>query len=156
MKIFSIFIASILFCAVQSASAQTATPTEAAAKEEEKEVILKPGTIASSGRFTNRTGHIDAVTDGSVAGDETMAIGATVKKVSDGKCTATLTNSDKEAGYSVNFEISSTSRGSGFPKKRSFSGTVPAGGTLDRSFSCDALDNFQVNLKGGKRLKPKK
>jgi hypothetical protein len=127
------------------------------ANREEGEIVkLKPGTLASS---TSSFGvkAVDQVTDGTVSGDPTIAVGGSVRQISPGKCAATISNSDADSGYSVSFEVLvKSSTGGGFPKRKTFTGTVPASGKMERTFSCDTGDNFQVNLTGGRRLKPKK
>lgn len=126
-------------------------------KEEGEIIKLKRGTLASSSSSFGGSKSVNQVTDGTVSGDPTSAIGASVKQISPSKCAATVSNSDAESGYSVSFEVLVRNpNAGGFSKRRTFTGTVPASGSMERTFSCEPGDNFQVNLTGGRRLKPKK
>ncbi len=141
---------------VTGAFAQSATPpapdappVAAAPAKEEKLRVLKPGTLAASGRFGFKSPNIPQVIDESAPGSEGSPVVASVKRKSSTQCVAVITNNDPKGTFSVSIEVAKQDGGS----KKSFSATLGPKKVAERLFPCKPEDNFAVALKGGKELK---
>lgn len=148
-----------LLISVGQVAAQEVPPTIAATPAPEPTAIkLKPGTLASSGRYMMRGEAVPQVPDGTIPGERSIAIGASIKRLSSTRCSAVVTNSDEKLPYAVSFEVKKSIRqqsGGGGGSSKSYSATVPPKGSTERDFACEPGDNFEVVLKSGHSLKAK-
>lgn len=129
-------------------SAPTAVPTA----EAPKAVKLKPGVLASSGKYSVRGKATSQSFDENTPGETGSAIGGSVKQVGNNKCAAVITNSDAKLSYSVSYDVIKISQTGKPGQKKAFSSTVGPKKTTENLFSCQPTDNFQLVLKSGRSL----
>ena len=119
--------------------------------------VLKPGVVASFGRFTNRGKALSQGTDGTAPGEKAEDISpvtGSVKKFGSTRCAAVMTNNSDTATFSVGFELSiSTKETVKSPKKKYFSAVLGPKKSVEREFRCDPTDILQMALKSGKEIR---
>ena len=118
--------------------------------------ILKPGVVASFGRFTMRgkaiSQNLAEETPGS--GKNPSPVTGSVKHIGPNRCAAVLSNGSEDATFSVSFELSqSTKKTLDHPKKKLFSSVLGPKKSVEREFGCDANDILQLSLKSGKEIR---
>ena len=133
----------------QAAVAQTPVPTPDPDKAVDDSGRLTPGVIASQGSFPKNKS-VNVAGD-SAPGDAPSPVMARVVRKSAEQCEAVLTNSSKESGYSVSFEVVGTDGRGNVSLRRSFSASIAPGASTSRSVACRKDLNLEVVLKSGKK-----
>lgn len=118
---------------------------------------LTPGVVASFGRFTMRGKALSQGLDENTPGQKDPSpVTGSVKKFGSTRCAAVLTNNSEDATFSVNFELSiSTKETVNSPKKKYFSAVLGPKKSVEREFRCDPTDILQMALKSGKEIRSK-
>ena len=164
MKIKILFLATLLFTPGLLFAQGTPPATPPAAGGEAKPdatpkplQILKPGVVASSGKYSKVGTKINQQDDGSVpAGknDIPSPVTGSVKNIGPNRCAAVLSNGSDDATFSVSFELSqSTKETIKSPRKRYFSAVLGPKKSVEREFRCEAVDILQMSLKSGKEIR---
>ncbi len=133
----------------ETAPAATSKPAATPAKKEDSK--LKPGVVASYGKF-DKGAAVDGAANGNIAGEQQSPVAGSVRFVSGDRCEATVTNLSEKDSYAVSFDVVG-SRGSSRAFSRGYSASLKPKGSVVRSVSGCASDlNVQVVLKSGRKV----
>lgn len=129
---------------------QTGTDAGAESKKTE-ETKIKPGVVASYGKFDKRVA-VDGAANGNIAGEQQSPVSGSVKFLGSDRCKATVSNLSDKDSYSVSFDVVG-SRGSSKSFTRGFSATLKPKESVSRNISgCSSDLNVQVVLKSGRKV----